>query len=390
MYELLWLLLPVAAASGWILARRAQPPGQGQRARGRDFSTDYFQGLNFLLNEQPDKAIEVFIRMLEVDSDTVETHLALGNLFRRRGEVDRAIRIHQNLIARPTLNKQQRGAALLELGQDYMRAGWLDRAESLFDELVESNLHVVPALRHLLDIYQQEKEWDKAIAVARRLDGEGRQPLKPVIAQYHCEQAEQALKKGDESAAGQFLKRALQHDRHCVRASLLQARLALQAGNAKAALKALHQIEEQDIEYLPEALASLRQCYEQSGGMDEFKRYLRSVIDRYDGVSPVLMLSDLIAATEGPTAAADFLTAQVRKRPSVRGLGRLIDLNLAAASGQGKDAMLILRELVTQLLAGKPKYKCSHCGFAGKSLHWQCPTCKEWNAVKPIHGVEGE
>lgn len=390
MYELLWLLLPAAAASGWILARRAQPPGPRPRARGRDFSTDYFQGLNFLLNEQPDKAIEVFIRMLEVDSDTVETHLALGNLFRRRGEVDRAIRIHQNLIARPTLNKQQRGAALLELGQDYMRAGWLDRAESLFDELVESNLHVVPALRHLLDIYQQEKEWDKAIAVARRLDGEGRQPLKPVIAQYHCEQAEQALKKGDESAAGQFLKRALQHDRHCVRASLLQARLALQAGNAKAALKALHQIEEQDIEYLPEALASLRQCYEQSGGMDEFKRYLRSVIDRYDGVSPVLMLSDLIAATEGPAAAADFLTAQVRKRPSVRGLGRLIDLNLAAASGQGKDAMLILRELVTQLLAGKPKYKCSHCGFAGKSLHWQCPTCKEWNAVKPIHGVEGE
>ena len=390
MYELLWLLLPVAAASGWILARRSQAPLPRSRGRSRDFSTDYFQGLNFLLNEQPDKAIEVFIRMLEVDSDTVETHLALGNLFRRRGEVDRAIRIHQNLIARPTLNKQQRSAALLELGQDYMRAGWLDRAESLFEELVENNLHTVLALRHLLDIYQQEKEWDKAIAVALRLDREGRQPLQPVIAQYLCEQAEQAMKKGDEHAAAQSLKRALQYDRRCVRASLLQGRLAAQAGNAKTALKALHQIEEQDIEFLPEALAPLRQCYEQSGGIEDFKRYLRSVIDRYDGVSPVLMLSDLLAATEGPAAAAEFLTEQVRKRPSVRGLGRLIELNLAAASGKGKDDMLILRDLVAQLLAGKPKYKCSHCGFAGKSLHWQCPTCKEWNAVKPIHGVEGE
>lgn len=387
MYELLWLLLPVAAASGWIMARRSQPR---QRARGRDFSSEYFQGLNYLLNEQPDKAIDVFIRMLEVDSDTVETHLALGNLFRRRGEVDRAIRIHQNLIARPTLNKFQRSTALLELGQDYMRAGWLDRAESLFEELVESNLHTVPALRHLLDIYQQEKEWDKAIAVARRLDGQGKQSFKPVIAQFLCEEAEQALRQGDEHAAAQSLKRALQHDRHCVRASILQGRMAVQAGNCKAALKAFHQVEEQDIEYLPEVLEPLRQCYEQAGAFEELKRYLAAVIDRYNGISPVLMLADLLARTEGDAAAVDFLAAQVRKRPSVRGLGRLIDLNLAAASGKAKEDLLILRDLVAQLLGSKPKYKCSHCGFAGKSLHWQCPTCKEWNTVKPIHGVEGE
>lgn len=388
MYELLWLLLPVAAASGWIMAKRSQL--SRPRGRTRDFSSDYFQGLNYLLNEQPDKAIDVFIRMLEVDSNTVETHLALGNLFRRRGEVDRAIRLHQNLIARPTLSKLQRSAALLELGQDYMRAGWLDRAESLFDELVEINLHTVPALRHLLDIYQQEKEWDKAIVVARRLDSEGGQPLKPVIAQYYCELAGLALKKGDEHAAGQSLKRALQYDRNCVRASILQGQMAMQAGNCKAALKAFHQIEGQDIDYLPEVLEPLRQCYEQSGASEELKRYLATVIDRYSGVSPVLMLTDLLAKTEGDAAAVEYLTAQVRKRPSVRSLGRLIDLNLAGASGKGKDDLLILRDLVAQLLGNKPKYKCSHCGFAGKSLHWQCPTCKEWNTVKPIHGVEGE
>ncbi len=360
------------------------------RDRARAINPDYFQGINFLLNEQPDKAIEVFIRMLEVDSDTVETHLALGNLFRRRGEVDRAIRIHQNLIARPTLNKSQRSAALLELGQDYMRAGWLDRAESLFDELLEGGLHTLPALRHLLDIYQQEKEWEKAIAIAKRIGSETNQPIHPIIAQFHCELAEKALKISDDNQASQALKRALSHDKRCVRASLLQGRMALAADNCKAALKAFRQVEEQDIDYLPEILEQMRHCYEQTHTLDAFKEYLRGIIGRYEGISPVLMLADVLARTEGESVAVEFMTVQLRKRPSVRGLGRLIDLNLVGSSGKGKDDLLILRDLVEQLLKNKPIYKCSHCGFSGKSLHWQCPTCKEWNTVKPIHGVEGE
>jgi lipopolysaccharide biosynthesis regulator YciM len=388
MYELLWLLLPVAAASGWIMAKRSTE--QERRSRARDFNTEYFQGLNYLLNEQPDKAIDVFIRMLEVDSDTVETHLALGNLFRRRGEVDRAIRVHQNLIARPTLDKDQRGAALLELGQDYMRAGWLDRAESLFDELLESNLHTVPALRHLLDIYQQEKEWDKAITVARRLDSETRQSQKALIAHFYCERAEQSIKRNDDNQAAQLLKQALGHDKRCVRASLLQARMAVRAGNCKAALRAFRQVEEQDLDYLPEILEPLRECHESLDSLDAFKDYLREIIHRYGGVSPVLMLADLIGRTEGDAAALEFMTEQVRKRPSVRGLGRMIDLNLTSATGKGRDDLLILRDLVEQLLKTKPVYKCGHCGFAGKTLYWQCPGCKEWNSVKPIHGVEGE
>jgi len=388
MNELLWFLLPVAAASGWIMARRSKLPPPRDRARA--INPDYFQGINFLLNEQPDKAIEVFIRMLEVDSDTVETHLALGNLFRRRGEVDRAIRIHQNLIARPTLNKSQRSAALLELGQDYMRAGWLDRAESLFDELLEGGLHTQPALRHLLDIYQQEKEWEKAIAIAKRIGSETNQTMHPIIAQFHCELAEKALKISDDNQASQALKRALSHDKRCVRASLLQGRMALAADNCKAALKAFRQVEEQDIDYLPEILEQMRQCYEQTLGSDAYKEYLRSIIGRYEGISPVLMLADVLARTEGESVAVEFMTVQLRKRPSVRGLGRLIGLNLVGSSGKGKDDLLILRDLVEQLLKNKPIYKCGHCGFSGKSLHWQCPTCKEWNTVKPIHGVEGE
>ena len=194
MLELLWLLLPLAAASGWLAARRGVRGTKAQLMP--ELSSDYFQGLNYLLNEQPDKAIEVFVRMLEVNSDTVETHLALGNLFRRRGEVDRAIHIHQNLIARPTLKPEQRTQALMELGQDYMRAGLLDRAESLFEELVQVDAHTAAALQQLLVIYQQEKDWDRAIQTARRLGVVSGRNMAPVIAQYYCELAARIVGQG--------------------------------------------------------------------------------------------------------------------------------------------------------------------------------------------------
>jgi len=155
MWPLLWLLLPLAALSGWLAARRRQENSVSDPT----FPSDYFKGINYLLNEQPDKAVDVFIKMLEVDTDTVETHLALGSLFRRRGEVDRAIRIHQNLIARPNLTKSQRIESLRELGQDYLRAGVLDRAENLFLEL--TGMGEDECFVYLLEIYQQQREWSK-------------------------------------------------------------------------------------------------------------------------------------------------------------------------------------------------------------------------------------
>src|SRR5690554_2987083 len=231
MVELFWLLLPVAALSGWLIGRRrdSRPDSDGGKLHG-----EYFQGLNYLLNEQPDKAIEVFTRMVEVDSDTVETHLALGNLFRRRGEVDRAIRIHQNLIARPTLNAEQRSLALLELGMDYMRSGLLDRAEGLFKELAETGNHMEPALRQLLVIYQQEKDWSNAIMVARRLESISGEALHAVVAQFHCERASEHLAAGREREAQEDVRRALNVDPRCVRASLMEAEMARDGGRTRA------------------------------------------------------------------------------------------------------------------------------------------------------------
>jgi lipopolysaccharide biosynthesis regulator YciM len=388
MNELLWLLLPVAAVSGWYVARREH---RRQILASRSpLSPDYFKGINYLLNEQPDKAIEVFVRMLKVDSETVEIHLALGKLFRRRGEVDRAIRIHQNLIARPTLNKEQRSEALLELGQDYMRAGLLDRAEGLFLELVEMDAHVESALRLLSDIYQQEKEWDNAIEITRKLEKESGKRYKDVIAQFYCELAEEAVKQGNADKAGRMLSRALGSDKQCVRASMLQGEMAMAAGDFKEAIRAYKRVEDQDAEYVSEIIRPLTQCYRQLGRHSEFAAYLRHLLDRHAGVTVMIALAEIIREDEGQQASERFLVSQLRAHPTLRGIARLAGMNMDKAEGATRDLLAMLKDNAERALEGKPIYKCVNCGFAGRTLHWRCPGCKNWNSIKPIHGLEGE
>jgi len=387
--ELLFLLLPIAALSGWLMGRR-----DARDAGAREFSilsSDYFKGLNFLLNEQPDKAIEVFIHMLEVDRDTVDTHFALGNLFRRRGEVDRAIRIHQNLIARPTLNRQQRDQALYELGTDYMRAGLLDRAENLFLELVEeSSGYRQHALLQLMDIYQQEKDWHKAIAIGQRLQGIGGGSVGPVIAQFFCELAEHALNNGDQATAMRMVRRALDEDRSCVRATLLEGRIELGNESYKSAVRVYKRVEQQDPAYLPEVVAPLQEALQQQGRVGEMIAYLREVLGRHGGISIMLALAELIRQQHGDKEAVVFITNYLRGHPSIRGMCRLIELKLVSSEGHARDDMQVLKDLIDKLLEAKPVYRCGNCGYTGKTLVWLCPSCKQWNTTKPIHGIEGE
>lgn len=384
----LFLLLPVAALSGWLLGRRDKP--QTNRRPGHELPLGYIKGLNYLLDEQPDKAIDVFIQMLDVNSETVETHLALGSLFRRRGEVDRAIRIHQNLIARPTLNTEQRMQALNELGQDYMRAGLLDRAEALYVELVESGPHTINALQQLIDIYQQEKDWEKAIESARKLAFRTGKSRDNVIAHYYCELAEQALRVNEPHKALKLVKKALATDHRCARASILEGDIEYQQGDIKSALRAYRRVEDQDAEYIPEILEQLTRCYRDANRVDEMIQYLREILARQGGISVMLTLAELLREREGDTAAAEFIATQLERRPSVRGMDRLIDLALQLIRGPGQEKLEVLKKVTTQLLVNNPVYKCDVCGFTGKTLHWQCPGCKSWNTVKPIQGVEGE
>jgi len=391
MTELLWLLLPVAAASGWVAARRslrraATTPPQA----GAGLQPDYFRGINYLLNEQPDKAIEAFIRVLEVDSETVETHLALGNLYRRRGEVDRAIRIHQNLIARPTLREAQRQEALLELGYDYMSAGLLDRAENLFQELSETDGYTIEALRQVIDVYEQEKDWDNAIASARRLERATGDDLGGVIAHYYCERAELAQQRHNLREALEQAELALESHPACVRASLLMGDILVARQAFDHAIEAYRRVESQDADFLPEAVARLERCYAAAGRRAELTPYLHDLLGRYGGVSVTLTLAELKREREGAAAAAAFIGEQLRKRPSVRGLDRLLELELELAGEPPPERLTIVKTLTGRLLEDRPEYKCRHCGFPAKSLYWQCPACKHWNTIKPIQGLEGE
>ena len=383
-HDLLWLLLPLAAASGWWVARLDLKLRPAKAAR--DFPSAYFKGLNFLLNEQPDKAIEVFIKVLEVDSETVETHLALGNLFRRRGEVERAIRIHQNLIARPTLDKEQRSQALLELGQDYLKAGLFDRAENLFLELAEYRLHNRQALHFLMQIYQQEKEWEQAISICWKLARVAGKNLDDVIAQYYCELAEQAVAAEDVTTAQGFIRQALSADRQCVRASILLGRLEAMQGRHRDAIKAWKRIEEQDAHYLGEVAEEMAESFKALDDEDGLYDYLRAALQAHGGVSLMLALAAVIKKRQGIGAAEEFVVEWLHREPSVHGLHYLLDLHLAEADASAKDDLVLLRGIIGALVEQQRGYICRQCGFKGKSLHWQCPGCKRWNAMKPFFG----
>ncbi|TFH49434.1 MAG: lipopolysaccharide assembly protein LapB [Lysobacterales bacterium] len=388
-FEFLWFLLPLAAASGWLVGRSVKRRRESVAAAD-DLRSNYFTGINYLLNEQPDKAIEAFIKVLEVDSETVETHLALGNLYRRRGEVDRAIRIHQNLIARPNLESEQRGEALLELGHDYLSAGLLDRAENLLQELADGGDYRVQALRQLIDIYEQEKDWSKAIDSARLLGKATGNHLGPVIAHYQCELAERFRESDDVDSALDMVKKALATHERCVRASILEGDVLTDRNEHERAIRAYQRVEAQDADYVPETIERIQVCYRALNRPDDMDDYLSGLMQRYGWITPMLALADLKRERGGSQDAIDFISDQLRRRTSVRGLDRLLELELEQANGDKGAHVSILKDLTGELLSDRPIYKCLHCGFPARLLHWQCPSCKHWNTIKPIQGVEGE
>jgi lipopolysaccharide biosynthesis regulator YciM len=384
---LLWLLLPVAVYFGWWLAKNYDR--SLTRKKNRSFNDQYFQGLNYLLNEQPDKAIQVFLELAEVNQDTVETHLALGNLFRRRGEVDRAIRFHQNIIAKSDLRPEQRTQALLELGEDYMRAGLLDRAELLFSELIERDAQTPLALRNLLDIYQQEKDWHKALLQAERLEQVDGAHYGGMMAQFCCELAIRALAQGEVETARKHLRQARRHDPQSIRSRLIWADIAAGEKDYETALAAFEEIAGLNPQFIPDLIEPYLQAAESAGQNSRAHENLREWAESYQGISLVLKLTDLLMQEKGAAEATKYLADSLNAKPSVRGLDRLFELR-SAGQLPAESSDDILKAVSTRLLARQPSYRCSHCGFSGQTHHWQCPSCRHWDTTQIIHGVLGE
>lgn len=387
--DLLWFLVPLFMYFGFVLGKRGSERTSGQRVSR--LSSKYFRGLNYLLNEQQDKAIEIFLEIADRYSDTIETQLALGNLFRRRGEVDRAIRLHQKLFERPRLTAEQRLAALLELGEDYMKAGLLDRAETLFLDLLQIEPNVVPALEQLLQIYEQEQDWPQAIQIAERLHRVTGRPMGPQVAHFHCELADRARAKGDLAAAREHLQAARRADPRAVRPDLTEGKIALEQGDRRAALEWFARVGDLDRDYIAEVVAPIQRCAADPERIAEARAVLERFAERDPTLHALIALIDLVARQEGPEPAEALLRRHLRGLPSMRGLERLLKLELERGGGMaGCEVLRQVHDVVQRYLERKASYRCLHCGFGSKQLHWNCPSCKSWGSTKPVPALPGE
>lgn len=381
-YLLLGGLLLAVLLAGWLAGRYSRLHGAGKPGAG-SLPGEYFRGLNFLLNEQPDKALEVFIRMVEVDSETLETHFALGSLFRRRGEVDRAIRIHQNLIARPNLSRRHRTQALFELGEDYLKAGLLDRAENLFSELAREKAHIEPALENLVTIFEQQKDWEKAIDAARQLEGVTGRYRNRQIAQYYCELAERELDQRNWRGASRHLRRATAFDRDGVRVALLNARLAEGEGDPRRALRHYRRALTVDPAKAALVLPALVKLFQRTGRPDEFDDLLRQLIaERPEALAPVA-----VAALRDPSlqsAALDEAVELYLASDAFPGLAALQRHVEELRRGDEPPTVRRLAKLLLQQMQSEgSRYRCAECGYRGKTLYWQCPSCRNWDTLLP-------
>ena len=375
------LLIPLFFGLGWAAARIDMRQVVHE---SRALPRSYFQGLNFLLNEQPDKAIDSFLEVAKVDSQTVELHFALGNLFRRRGETERAIRMHQNLIDRPDLDDAVRLHALSELGQDFLKSGLLDRAEEIFNKLVGTPLEG-EAKRNLLEIYQVEKEWQKAVELARELPNVASQQQ---IAEFYCELAAGEIMRSRPDGARVHLEAAMQQNRKCVRASLLLGDLLLQEGKLSEAIDAWQRIEQQDPAYLALVAQRLLETYRKMARRDEGIALLRGYLERYPSLDLLDVVYQLILEGEGNEAAYRLVRDELQRNPTLLGLEKLMSARLPLAAPEIRPDVELAKTIIQGYTKRLSRYRCDNCGFKARQFYWRCPACGGWESYPPRRSEE--
>ena len=379
-FEIWWLLgIPVFFGLGWLAAR---VDIRQLLSESRSLPRGYFKGLNFLLNEQPDKAIDSFIEIVKFDPETADLHFALGNLFRRRGETERAIRVHQNLLSRPDLPQEQHEQARYELGQDYLTAGLLDRAEETFNSLLDTQ-YSGQARRALLEIFQREKEWKRAIEAASALQQAGAGGRQKEIAQFYCELAQDELVHTDPDAAMALLEQALLTDRKNVRATMLMGDAQLAKGLHEDALLTWRRVEQQSVPHVALVAQRLMDGYRHLGRAQEGVNLLKSYMAEASSIDLLEVVFKAVVELDGVEAAHQLVSEELRRTPTLLGLDKLLEVRLMDAEPQYWQELSMVKNLVhgyTQKLA---RYQCSHCGFKARQFYWHCPGCNHWESYPP-------
>ena len=382
----LWMLLifPLFFGMGWLAARIDI---KDLLSESSVLPHSYFQGLNFLLNEQQDKAIEAFIEVVKVDPQTVELHFALGSLFRRRGEVDRALRMHHNLVDRADLDDDKRQHAIFELAQDYLKAGILDRAESLFREL-ESTPYAKQSLEFLLELFQKEHDWLKAIAVTQRLAAVSGQSYSKQAAFFYCELASDEIAGGDPVAAREHLQQALQDDPNAVRATMMLGDLLLSEGKHEEAINLWKNIEAQDAQYLPLVAERLLSTYQSLNREADGIALLREYLSKYHSLDLMNVVFTGVLKNEGTAAAYQLVRDDLERNPTLLGLDKLLEARLLEVPAGMRADIELVKDLVHKRTRNLAMYQCDHCGFKARQFYWHCPACQAWGSYSPRRGEE--
>jgi lipopolysaccharide biosynthesis regulator YciM len=379
-FEIWWLLgIPLFFTLGWLAARIDI---RQLLSESRSLPRGYFKGLNFLLNEQPDKAIDAFIDIVRLDPEAVELHFALGNLFRRRGETERAIRVHQNLVQRPDLPSDQKTQAMFELGQDYLKAGLLDRAEETFNQLVSGPFEV-QARRALLEIYQREKEWARAIDAAYALQEAGAGGRQKEIAQFYCEIAQDELARCNTEAALAVLEKALAIDRLSVRAVILMGDVYQSIGETEKAVIAWLRVEQQSVPHVALVAQRLMDAYRKLERPQEGLNLLKNYLEEAPSVDLLEVVFKATIELDTVAAANQLVSDELRRTPTLLGLEKLLDARLIEVSPEFRPELSLVKNLVHGYAQKLSRYQCSHCGFKTRQFYWHCPGCSRWETYPP-------
>lgn len=394
MVELLALLLPLAFYSGWKTARNQD---KKQQETNRKLSDNFVKGINYLLNEQPDKALEVFLSHPEIDEYTAETYRLLGNMFRNRGEINRALSLHQNLIARPNMDHKQRVDSMLAYGEDFFAAGMLDRAESVFQELLKSEQDSPQARNTLRSIYEQLQDWDKAIEVTQFNLKANNNPLQlggqkkskqtenqsRLIAHYYCELAQQELENGNIHKVEQHIQSALKVNKHSTRIRVLQGDLSFRKGGYTQALKSYQNVIEDDPRLIGMLGDRIITAAESNGSIDDIQRFLLKLSQKQND-KHILEFITQITITHGADEnfilqIEDLITQHKPSLRSILGIIKLWKQKKPQMINAEKYEKLILS--LETLLKEQPDFQCHHCGYRMHNYLWRCPACHHWDTV---------
>ena len=395
-FEYWWLLiLPLFFTLGWIAAR---VDIKQLISESTALPAAYFKGLNFLISDQHDKAVEAFSEAVQANTDSLELHFALGSLFRRTGETDRAINMHLNLLAKKELTANQKSAVKAELAQDYLKAGLYDRAEELFKGLDDTR-YQQSALHALLEIYVREREWLQAIETATQLERLSGVPFRIQVAQFYCELGMNAIIAQQQDAARVQLNLAIQANKNCVRANVLLGDLEASSGAHQAAISAWKRIEFQQPEYLGLIANKMLKSYRADNNLKQGLAQLNTYLDTYKLPSLMSALYEATLAEEGAEKAAKLARNELIRQPSLTTLDQLLQARAMADESDQSSKKIpnnqdiqLMQQTVRNAIGNRAVYHCNQCGFRAKQHHWQCPACNAWESLpaEPSEAISRE